>query len=42
MELNAAARLDLTRESQAVIITSTWGDGDPPDNAAAFLVAHQH
>ena len=36
MELNAAARLDLTLEPRAVIITSTWGDGDPPDNATAF------
>ena len=36
MELNAAAQLDLTREPRAVIITSTWGDGDPPDNATAF------
>jgi sulfite reductase (NADPH) flavoprotein alpha-component len=36
MDLNAATQLDLTRESQAIIITSTWGDGDPPDNAAAF------
>jgi sulfite reductase (NADPH) flavoprotein alpha-component len=36
MELNAAAKLDLTQEPRAVIITSTWGDGDPPDNATAF------
>jgi sulfite reductase (NADPH) flavoprotein alpha-component len=36
MELNGAAQLDLTRVPRAVIITSTWGDGDPPDNAAAF------
>ena len=36
MELNAAAKLDLTQEPRAVIITSTWGDGDPPDNAADF------
>jgi len=36
MELNAAAKLDLTQEPRAIIITSTWGDGDPPDNATAF------
>ena len=36
MELNAAAKLDLTQEARAVIITSTWGDGDPPDNATDF------
>ena len=36
MELNAAARLDLTQEARAVIITSTWGDGEPPDNALEF------
>ena len=36
MELNAAAKLDLTQEARAVIITSTWGDGDPPDNATEF------
>ncbi len=36
MELNAAAQLDLTKEPRAVIITSTWGDGEPPDNATAF------
>ena len=36
MELNAAAKLDLTQEARAVIITSTWGDGEPPDNATDF------
>ena len=36
MELNAAAKLDLTQEVRAVIITSTWGDGEPPDNATDF------
>ncbi len=36
MELNAAVQLDLTQEPRAVIITSTWGDGEPPDNATAF------
>jgi len=36
MDLNAAAKLDLTQEARAVIITSTWGDGEPPDNALEF------
>ncbi len=36
MELNAAAQLDLTQETRAIIITSTWGDGEPPDNATEF------
>lgn len=29
--------LDWSRESQVLLITSTWGEGDPPDNAAEFL-----
>ena len=33
LEMNAFASIDLTRESRLAIITSTWGDGDPPDNA---------
>jgi sulfite reductase (NADPH) flavoprotein alpha-component len=36
MELNAWASVDLAKESRWIIITSTWGDGDPPDNASAF------
>ncbi len=36
MELNAFASVDLARESRLAIVTSTWGDGEPPDNAAAF------
>jgi sulfite reductase (NADPH) flavoprotein alpha-component len=32
--LNDYAKANLTAESRLVIITSTWGDGDPPDNAA--------
>ncbi len=35
-ELNAVSLADLAAETRAVIITSTWGDGDAPDNAADF------
>jgi sulfite reductase (NADPH) flavoprotein alpha-component len=35
-ELNAVTAEDLARESRCIIVTSTWGDGDPPDNATAF------
>ena len=35
-ELNAVSLADLAAEARAVLITSTWGDGDAPDNAAAF------
>lgn len=36
IELNAFSSVDLTKESRLTVITSTWGDGEPPDNAAAF------
>ena len=29
-------KVDLRREGMVLIITSTWGEGDPPDNAEAF------
>ena len=38
-ELNKIAPADLTKESKFVIITSTWGDGDAPDNAVNFWAA---
>ena len=30
------ATVDLTKEENVLLITSTYGDGDPPDNAQAF------
>ncbi|MBI3417676.1 MAG: sulfite reductase subunit alpha [Verrucomicrobia bacterium] len=36
LPLNDFAQADLTKAARLVVITSTWGDGDPPDNAVGF------
>ena len=36
LELNDYQKMDRTQAQTALIVTSTWGDGEPPDNAAAF------
>ena len=36
MELNDYPKVDLTKEENLIIVTSTWGEGDPPDNAVEF------
>jgi sulfite reductase (NADPH) flavoprotein alpha-component len=36
LEANACGTIDLKSESHLLMVTSTWGEGDPPDNAAAF------
>jgi sulfite reductase (NADPH) flavoprotein alpha-component len=36
LELNNFASVELSKEKRLAIITSTWGEGDPPDNALEF------
>jgi len=36
LELNSFGSVDIAQENRLIIVTSTWGDGDPPDNAAGF------
>jgi len=36
LEMDEYEKVDLTREAVVLVITSTWGEGDPPDNAEAF------
>ena len=30
------AKVDFAKHTRMILLTSTWGDGDPPDNAVAF------
>jgi sulfite reductase (NADPH) flavoprotein alpha-component len=36
LPLNDHSQADLAKGGKAIIISSTWGDGDPPDNATNF------
>ncbi len=36
LPLNDFGNHNLAKEQRTLIITSTWGDGDPPDNAVGF------
>ncbi|HTD66777.1 MAG TPA: sulfite reductase flavoprotein subunit alpha [Candidatus Limnocylindria bacterium] len=41
LEANACSLDALVKAERLVFITSTWGDGDPPDNATQFFAALQ-
>ncbi len=36
LAMNEFTKVDLSKEERLLIVTSTWGEGDPPDNAVAF------
>ena len=36
LDLAKLDAFDLQKESSVLLVTSTWGEGDPPDNAAGF------
>ena len=36
LDMNAFGSVNLNDEKRMLVVTSTWGDGDPPDNAVGF------
>ena len=36
LDMNAFGIVDWKSQTRVLIVTSTWGDGDPPDNAVGF------
>lgn len=36
LPMNEFASIDFKSEEKLLLVTSTWGDGEPPDNAVAF------
>ncbi len=42
LDMAEHAQVDLAGETRLLLVTSTWGDGDPPDNAVGFWERISH